>query len=546
MGRAADPTMEGPACLALVLHAHLPFVRHPEHEVFLEEDWFFEALTESYLPLVAMLLRLQRDGVPFQLTLSLSPPLQTMLGDELLRRRYQRYTADLDALLTRETARAQHDAPLAAVVAHHRRRLDAALQTWQTLGGDLLAPLARLQEAGHLDLITSAATHGYLPLMAPQPAAVRAQITVAVAEHERRFGRRPSGLWLPECGYSEGLDRVLAAAGLRYFVGDTQALLLARPRPRCGYHAPAFCADSGVAVFARDPEPGEQVWSRERGYPGHPAYRDFFHDLADERPASELGAFVLPDGQRRRTGLKYRRITSHDGTGHDRAGRDGDPKLLYEPEVALRVAHEHAHDFVDKRLAQLSGLRAVLPQVVVVAAYDAELFGHWWHEGCAWLEQVLRLFAAQPRGAPTLTHLADYLRRQPTQQLLRPAESSWGAGGYHQYWLDGTNAWIYPRLHHAAAQMIALAERHVAPPALVRRALNHAARLLLLAQASDWAFIMRSNTAVGYATARTEAHLGDFARLAEQLASGTIDEVWLSERERAENIFPAIDYRAFA
>ncbi|MBK8480647.1 MAG: DUF1957 domain-containing protein [Proteobacteria bacterium] len=528
--------MEGPACLALVLHAHLPFVRHPEHEVFLEEDWLFEAITESYLPLIAMLLRLQQEDVAFQLTLSLSPPLQTMLGDTLLRQRYARYAADLDALLTREEARAQGDAPLAAVVAHHRRRLGAAMCTWAALDGDLLTPLARLQDTGHLDLITSAATHGYLPLMAPQPAAARAQIAVAVAEHTRRFGRPPSGLWLPECGYAQGLDRLLGAAGLRYFVSDTRALLLARPRPRCGYHAPAFCADSGVAVFARDPEPSEQVWSRERGYPGDPAYRDFFHDLADERSLAELGAFVLPDGQRRRTGLKYRRITGHNG----------DLKQLYDPAAALRVAHRHAQDFVDKRLAQLSGLRAVLPQVVVVAAYDAELFGHWWHEGCAWLEQVIRLLATQPRGAPTLTHLAGYLRRHPTQQLLRPAESSWGAGGYHQYWLDGTNAWIYPRLHRATAEMIALARRHVAPAPLVRRALNHAARLLLLAQASDWAFIMRSNTAVDYATRRTEAHLGDFARLTEQVAGGTIDEAWLGERERAENIFPTIDFRTYA
>jgi 1,4-alpha-glucan branching enzyme len=527
--------MQGPAYLALVLHAHLPFVRHPEHEIFVEEDWFFEALTETYLPLLRVFERLERDRIDYKLTLSLSCTLVAMLDDALLRRRYDRYLEDVRRLLERERRRAQAHAALRPLVEFYEQRLVAVSETWQTLGGDVVAPLLRLQEAGVLELITSSATHAYLPLIQQQPAAAAAQIRVAVEQHHRRMGCAPWGMWLPECGYVADIDQMLAAAGVRYFIGDSHALLFARPRPRYGCHAPAFCADSGVAVFGRDPESAEQVWSRDCGYPGHRLYRDFYRDLGYDLPAHELGSFALPAGLRRHTGLKYYRVT---GPGND--------KELYEPSTAEALAREHAHDFVTKRVAQLSRLLTVMPQPVVVAPYDAELFGHWWFEGCIWLEHVLRDMASQPAGAPRLTHLSGYLQQHETLQAVRPAASSWGAGGFHQYWLDGTNAWVYPRLHRAAERMSALARSYATPTELQRRALNQAARSLLLAQASDWPFIMRSNTVVSYARRRIEQHLTTVEQLTSELARGDVSVAALEQAEADTVIFPDLDYRVYA
>src|SRR5213593_3649478 len=231
------------ASLAFVLHAHLPFVRHPAHEDFLEERWLAEAITETYIPLLEMLGALERDRVPTRLTLSLSPPLLAMLADHLLRRRY---LGHLDRLVEKEERRTRADERFHRVAELYLARFCRArtifLEEW---GQDLIAAFRSYQERGLLEIITCAATHGFLPLLGMTPGAVRAQIEVAVAEHRRFFARTPEGFWLPEWAYEPGLDAELARAGVRYFFVDTHGIAHATPRPLYGVYAPIVC-DSGV------------------------------------------------------------------------------------------------------------------------------------------------------------------------------------------------------------------------------------------------------------------------------------------------------------
>ena len=180
---------------------------------------------------------------------------------------------------------------------------------------------------------------------------------------------------------------------------------------------------------------------------------------------------------------------------------------------------------------------------IVVSPYDAELFGHWWYEGPWWLDYVLRKSLDQQ--SYRLTHLAEYLRENFTQQASAPAQSSWGDRGFHEFWLNSTNEWIYPHLHKAAERMVGLAADHPEADGLLRRALNQAARELLLAQSSDWAFIMKTGTMVDYAVRRTLSHLRRFTHLHDELRSGRIDEAWLSRVEYLDNIFPNIDYSVY-
>src|SRR5437870_5694033 len=227
------------ASLAFVLHAHLPFVRHPAHEDFLEERWLAEAITETYIPLLEMLGALERDRVPTRLTLSLSPPLLAMLADPLLRGRYLRHLDRLVELAEKEERRTRADERFHRVAEMYLARFCRArtifLEEW---GGDLIAAFRSYQERGLLEIITCAATHGFLPLLAVTPGAVRAQIEVAVAEHRRFFARTPEGFWLPECAYEPGLDAELARAGVRYFFVDTHGIAHATPRPVYGVYAP--------------------------------------------------------------------------------------------------------------------------------------------------------------------------------------------------------------------------------------------------------------------------------------------------------------------
>jgi 1,4-alpha-glucan branching enzyme len=516
--------------LALVLHAHLPYVRHPEHDSFLEEDWLYEAITETYIPLLQGLEALAADALPVRVTLSISPPLLHMLSDELLHERYRAYLARLERLAQKERARNAGDGHLGYLARHYAERFEATAATWDRLDGNLVGAFADLQRRGLLDLMTSAATHGYLPLMQASPAAVRAQVRVGVEQHTRMVGQAPQGIWLPECGYFPGLDRQLSAAGLRYFVGDTHAVLLARPRPSQGSLAPVYCTGSGVAVFGRDVESSRQVWSRATGYPGDPVYREFYRDIGYDLDLDYIRPFVQPTGERKSTGIKYHRITG--ATDH---------KQLYDPYWAHRRAEEHAADFVGHRRRQLQALPpgGGPGGPIVVCPYDAELFGHWWYEGPWWLEATLRQAA---EGGPRLNHLRGYLEQNPTQQVCTPAQSSWGEGGFHAYWLNPRTEWIYPHLQMAAARMEALARIHPDADGLRRRALNQAARELLLAQSSDWAFIISTGTMVDYAVQRTRNHLRRFTRLHDELRGGSIDEGWLARLEYIDNIFPEIDY----
>jgi 1,4-alpha-glucan branching enzyme len=530
--------------LALILHAHLPFVRHPEHEEFLEEDWFFEAITESYIPLLAMMERLVRDEVPFKLTMTVTPTLCAMLQDQLLCERYVRYLDRSAALAEREIARNRDDR-LLSLSEFYREHFRQSRERFFSWNGDLLSVFRSLRDEGSLEIIASAATHGLLPLLQQSPEAVRAQILAGRDSYRATFHADPAGFWLPECAYHPGVENLLQEADVRWFIVDAHGLMLADPRPRRAIYAPCF-TPAGPAAFARDRDSSRQVWSAAEGYPGDPAYREFYRDIGFELPLEHL----WPESKsalRKFTGIKYHRIT----------GRH-DEKELYDPAAATQRAHEHAAHFLSARQQQLDELRPLDFEPIVVAPFDAELFGHWWFEGPQFLEsllrqaahshQDLRLTSKEHYGQADfqLTTPTEFLAQHPTQQTVSPAASSWGENGHLGVWLDKTNSWIYPHLYSAAERMTTLARGHRdATSELADRVLKQLTRELLLAQSSDWAFLIRTGTAKHYATKRVTDHLLRFNRLHDDFVTGQIDEGFLANCEWRDNIFPDVDWRPY-
>ncbi len=524
--------MEG--YFALVLHAHLPFVRHPEHPRFLEENWLFEAITETYLPLIQAIQGWERDGMSVPFTLTLSPTLCAMLGDPLLRTRYAEHLDRLIELAEKETHRTWWDKSLAPLAGMYLERFEAARRLWQACGQDLLGVFRRFQDDDRLEIITCAATHALLPMLANHPESMRAQILVARDQYRSIFGRDPRGIWLPECAYQPGVEQILKEADLRWFITDTHGLLHATPRPRYGTFAPIFTPE-GVAVFGRDFDSAKQVWSRHEGYPGDPRYRDFYHDIAFDTDYDYIAPYLPAPPQRSFSGIKYSRI----------AGQP-DRKEVYDRAVALQAAAEHAQHFLDARRAQLHQAAATMDRPpIAVAPYDAELFGHWWYEGPEFLDFFMRK-SFFDQSSMKLTTPAAYLSEQPTQQVARPGPSSWGEEGYWKVWLNETNEWIYPHLDIAQERMTNLARRFPEAAGWTRRALQQAGRELLLAQASDWPFILKTGTSPEYARQRVTRHLLRFIALHEQLTTTQIDQAWLAEIEAADNIFPDIEYRYWA
>ncbi len=521
--------------LVLLLHAHLPFVRHPEHEYFLEEDWLYEAITETYLPLIEVFDSLLADGVDFRLVISFSPTLMIMLGDELLKRRYQRHLDRLIELSFKEIERTASRPEFNRLARMYNERFLRARRIYcEQYRTDLLAAFRKFQDAGRIEIITTCATHGFLPLLGVHREAVRAQVKIGADTYRKAFGRTPPGMWLPECGYNPGDEKALAECGIRYFVVETHGILDGNPPPRFGVYHPYFCAGSPVAVLGRDPESSRAVWSANEGYPGDYDYREFYRDIGYDLDYDYVRPYINGDGTRKNVGIKYHRITG--------AGRDQE---VYQRARALAKAEEHAGNFMFNRERQIEYLAGKMGRPpVVLSPYDAELFGHWWFEGPEWLGFLIRKIAGEQKTFK-LTTPTEYLARARDCPVLAPSFSSWGWKGYSEVWLEGSNDWIYRHLHWMAARMIELATVHPASAGRRRRALNQMARELLLAQASDWPFMMKTDTFSAYARRRLTGHVACFHLLDRQLRTGSLEEKTLAEMESRDNVFPDIDYRVY-
>jgi 1,4-alpha-glucan branching enzyme len=522
--------------LLLILHAHLPYVRHPEYDRFLEERWFFEAVTETYIPLIKFFDRLRHEGTPFKLTLSISPTLANMMEDPLLRERCVRHLDMSLALAEKECERTRHWHDVHTLAWMYRRLFEEARQTFvERCGTRLVQAFAEHAAAGNLELITCAGTHGYLPLLNSEPGTVRAQILTAVREHERIFGHKPKGLWVPECAFYPGLDNILAEAGVRYFVVESHAIEHAAPRPLFGVSAPLYCP-SGVAAFGRHPTTSKLVWSKNVGYPADYNYREYYRDIGFDLEAQYLEPFQYAHGIRTHTGIKYHRITGP--TEH---------KQLYNPDWGREAAEKHGRDFAHRcrEEAIRAGSRMPLP-AVIVSPYDAELFGHWWFEGPQWIYYVLRELSGG--GDCALSTPGEYLEAYPIQQKAMPGASSWGKNGYSEHWVNPKTDWIWRPLHEAAVRMRQAVQRHtlLSDGSLEDRALRQAGRELMLAQSSDWPFIITNGTTEEYARRRLNDHLNRLHYLLESLDQRHIDAAKLDALEYMDALLPELDYRLFS
>jgi len=471
--------------------------------------------------------------VPFRFTMSITPTLCAMLQDELLRERYMRHLDLLIDLAAREQKRNRKHPKLRELAEFY---FDMFLgsrcffaEQWKC---DLLAAFRELRETGTLEVIGCAGTHGLLSLIQRQSReAARAQILIGRDMYVDLFGGDLAGFWLPECAYAPGLEWLLQEANVRWFVLDSHGVMLGKPPPCRSIYAPCY-TPAGPAFFARDPDSSRQVWSAHEGYPGDPAYREFYRDVGFDLPMEHLGP--ISRGRRKFSGVKYYRIT----------GR-GEEKELYDRAAADKAVETHAAHFLEQRREQIRHISGSGFDPVVVVPFDAELFGHWWFEGPRFLELFIRK-TAQEQQDFDLTTPSEFLEIHPTQQTIEPATSTWGENGYLGAWLDPSNAWIYPHLHTASQRMSDTARRHAKDSSpLADRVLKQMARELLLAQSSDWAFLMKTGTAKDYATKRTMDHLLRFNRLHDDFNADDVDEKFLRDSEWRDNLFPKVNWRYY-
>ena len=535
---------------ALVLHQHLPFVRHPEYDVPREEQWFMEAVVSVYTQIIKMFWNLKNDNVDFRVTLSLTPSLMSMMQDDLLKVRVARHIDQLISLATRERDNSR-DKPYYNTIEQTLHRYWVAKEVFDAYEGDLTRAYRDFQDMGKIEVITCPATHMVLPLFKHFPEAARAQIQTACRQYERVMGRWPRGMWLPENAYTPGVDKFLADEGIKWCLVNENGLLEGDTRCHHGTNAPVV-TPNGVAVFGIDQMTRAAVWSREGGYPGNPNYKEWYRDLGYEADWDYLPEYFKTANVRRNTGMKYYRIT---GKGVDLGAKD-----YYNPLWAEGTVHEQAGEFVCHRGAQVfHAFKSTGKRPVIASAYDAELFGHWWEEGPGWLESVFRKMLFDQSEVRPVTP-SEYLGEEPTQQKLTPGASSWGKKDYFQTWVEEReyqpNHWIFRHLYRLCNHMIDLASRHVKldlaaesdpQKRVLIRALNQAARELFLAISSDWGFLISTGQAVRYSEVRTIKHIDRCKELLRQIGEEKFDMEFLCTLETADNIFNKdMDFRTFS
>ena len=544
-----------------VLHSHIPYCRQSGRWPH-GEEWVHEAIAETYVPLLVGLHDLAAEGVPFRLTIGVTPVLAEQLADGDIQTHFVAYAAERLAAIEGDGARfapdgAAPDPTMARLAAWYHGWYSGVLDAFvNRFSSDLVGAFRALQDSGHLEIVTSAATHGYLPLLATDES-LRGQLATGTRTHARHFGRAPRAIWLPECAYRPGyaveregrrierpgLEALLAERQLELFFVETHAITggapvgkaaggvigpygrpprrevtTAPPTIRQGdmttYH-PYWVGDSHVVAVARDNRTSMQVWSADMGYPGDPHYREFHRKDAI-------------------SGAQYWRVT---GPGVDLGG-----KQPYDPDIAADRVRAHADHFAWLVEETARGFAGQYGEGLIAANYDTELFGHWWFEGTRWLTEVLRRLAGSK--VVELTTAVDWVRRHPPEHVAAIAEGSWGSGGTHWTWDNQDNHWMWGLIHGAEARLRDLAARHGRGSGLQAELLAQAARELLLLQSSDWPFLVTTGQAAEYATLRFTEHLAKFNRLAylaELPAPGPEVADMLAETWAQDKVFSDID-----
>ena len=518
----------------LILHAHLPYVRHLEYPRFLEENWLYESLNESYIPLLRVLKELDEQNVNFKLSICFSPTLLTMLADCALQERFVEYMNLHIELGEKEVVRTEsEDKDYHKMALWYLEEAKKNLELYESMDRDILSTFKALSNKGKIELVASAATNAYLPLYKSYPKAIDAQIEIGLRTHKRFFGEKAKGFWLPECGYYPGLDEALTKRGVWWVPLASHSIITAADKSKYGGYAPIELP-SGLYGVARDWSISNLVWSSEYGYPCDSDYREFYRDIGYYLPLEIIRPYIHEPEVRVFTGYKYYAIT----------GKSNDKKF-YDMDKAMEKVALHIDNFIyhiHRKGIMLNSYGIENP--VFTLPFDAELFGHRWFEGIEFLKGFLRKASEEP--SCDLTTTSQLILSGAESEKLRVNECSWVGDGGADTWLDSSNAWIYKHTLNAIDRMQGLTYRFPDQGSLKGRFLNQASREVLLAMASDWPCIIHDNTSVSYAEKRVRNHLGSFNVVYSSMCKNTVNTEWLINAEKRNAIFPDIDYKLFA
>ena len=523
--------------LNITLHTHLPFVNHIENDNYIEEQWLYEAISESYIPLLKYFNKLIDEHVIFRITMSFTPPLIEMLKNKIQQEKYIRYLEKHIELCKKETERTKNNEQENNLAVFYYKKYCEDLYFFKDIYKcDIIEQFKKLQNLGVIEIIAGCATHGYIPMLYTNEKNIEVQIKYGIMTYQKYFGRKPKGIWLSECGYVPEVEKYLNLYNIEYFYVEMHGLIYADPIPIYGIYAP-IVTKSNIVVFGRDVSSSMKIWSNTTGYPGDANYRDFGRDIGYDLDYEYMRPYMTYDGIRIPTGIKYYSVSDKSLN-----------KKHYNLINAKNMAESHAYDFMQFTINEIkqakNNMNGKLP--IVTSMQDTELYGHWWYEGPYWLYILIKKIYYD-QDEIEFIFPSEYIKKYPQIQVSNPNISSWGSGGSNAQWARCEPADIYIKLEIITQKMIKIAKKYKDEKDLLKiRVLNQCARELLLLQSSDWFFNLTCHRVEQYSRFRIDLHIDRFNILYNQLEKNQINEAILSEIENNDKIFDEINYKDYS
>lgn len=521
---------------SLVLHLvlHQAYFRDINNSEADNNQILFNAISQVYLPLLNMFANLESDGINFKIGLTITPTLCTLLTDPVVQMSYIEWLDKLILLGEAEIKKHESNPELLELAKEYLRRCKRNKRDFvETFNQDILSKFSYYAHKGNIELFATAATNCFLPHYIDLKEAIHAQVEAGLIAHKSFFNLAPEGFWLPNLGYTPGLEQILRSYGLNYSIIETHGLLFSSPPSKNGIFSPVR-SENSFAFFARDPFAENEITGPE-GYMQDPVYRNEGNDIGFDSDIEELAALLEKSQERVSTGYKYFAKNTSDTEGK-----------YYDIAAAQEKISQDAKDFLEKKTALLEEAAKLSSDeaVSLVCAFDGSLFGEKWFEGIDWLESFFR--QANKQESINIENCSDLAKNQFTLQYVQAYHSAASGFGYGEDLVDNSNEWMVRYVHKSTERMIDLAQRFTEDSGLKARALNLAAKEILLAQSSDWPSMLQNKNYPDIAKEAFSQNISSFATVFESLGSNNTSTEWLTNTEKAHQIFPWINYRIFS
>lgn len=506
-----------------------------------EESFLFEAISNTYIPLLKMLEKFEHESLPVKFAIVLTPVLCTLLEDSVIQQKYVDWLDKKIEFGKKELERVSGNSALSDAVSLCLEKAENDKNDFEAFGRRLVKRFAEFQKKNYVEILATCATDIFLPYYNDIPEILNAQVEAGIFAYRSFFGNVPEGFWLPELGYYDGIERVLRSYGVNYTVVDSKSFLFSEIEPKKGIFGPARFANA-LVVFGKEPFSDKEIFGSD-GYAKNSVYRSENRDIIFSLPSDKIESFVKEGTARYSVGYKYWTKASDS---EEEVINPLETENVYSKGNAMRQCILDASDFVNKKCEKLTKAEKLLSDsknVSMVITLNVTKLSENWSESVDWIEQVFRKICE----TDVQLEIPKNLAKDPFElQRISPCYGSSSGVGYGEDLLSSKNNWMMRYVRKASERMVDLSDRFPTDTGLKARLLNLGAKELMFAQSSGWAKMIHNGVFPEYAAMRFKQSINDFTSVFDALGSNTVSTEWLTKLEAQHQIFPWMNYRIFS